>query len=275
MAPVAPVARPAAAPPRGGRVAFQDDIGVGRPSPPPLGGAGAIPETSFAASAAPAQGARPKLAGSGLLDAAPHGDETVLRVRPANRTRLAALVERRLQAGEIYLRPDVDVHEGQDVILVLVHHQTDAELALTARVERVVPGRSGARSGVLLAFEPVTPTIERDLLQFVDEGLPTAIVHQGEVARAESDARVAALQAAADERPEDARRWIRLGWALLLANRAAEATTPLQRGMALAPRMPIVPMLLLLAHGLAGDVEGAEALLGGMGADDLLEPLLD
>ncbi|MEY3011742.1 MAG: hypothetical protein RIT45_477 [Pseudomonadota bacterium] len=81
-------------------------------------------------------------------------------------------------------------------------------------------------------------------------------------------------RAAALARPEDARRWIRLGWELLLAGQPVEATMPLQRGMTLAPMMPIAPVLLLLAHGLAGDVEGAQSLLDGIGSEDLLEPLL-
>lgn len=199
---------------------------------------------------------------------------TVLRVRPATRARLAALIERRTGDGELYLRPDVDVVAGERVSLVLVHHESDAELPLPAVVDRIIPGRPGTRPGVLLAFPPVADVDERNLREFLDHGMPPAQPADPSEVRADAD-RIKALRRAALERPEDARRWIRLGWELLLAGEPVEATIPLQRGMTLAPTMPIAPLLLLLAHGLAGDADGAQSLLYGLSAEDLLEPLLD
>lgn len=204
-------------------------------------------------------------------DASPNA--TVLRVRPATRARLAALIERRTGAGEFYLRPDVDVVAGERVSLVLVHHESDAEMALPAVVDRIIPGRPGTRPGVLLAFPPVADVDERNLREFHYYGMPPAQPADPSEVRADAD-RIKALRRAALERPEDARRWIRLGWELLLAGEPVEATMPLQRGMTLAPMMPIAPVLLLLAHDLAGDVEGAQSLLDGIGSEDLLEPLL-
>lgn len=199
---------------------------------------------------------------------------TVLRVRPATRARLAALIERRTGAGELYLRPDIDVVAGERVSLVLVHHESDAELPLPAVVDRIIPGRPGTRPGVLLAFPPAVDADARSLQEFLDHGMPPAKPADPVEVRADAD-RIKALRRAALERPEDARRWIRLGWELLLAGEPVEATMPLQRGMTLAPTMPIAPLLLLLAHGLAGDADGAQSLLDGLSAEDLLEPLLD
>ena len=109
---------------------------------------------------------------------------------------------------------------------------------------------------------------------FVVDGIPPARL-PSQQAIAQVDIEIEALRAAADDRPEDARRWIRLGWALLLARRAAEATAPLQRGVTLAPTLGVGSLLLVLAHGLSGDNESAETTLGGLDASELLETLLD
>ena len=206
--------------------------------------------------------------------AAPSASATVLRVRPASQTRLAALVDRRLTTCDLFLRPDVELREGEEVSLVLVHHVTDGELAMACDVDRVLPGRPGSRPGVMLRFPAASPADDAAMRAFVTNGEPPALVPTA-AAIAETDAEVEGLRRAAEDRPEDARRWIRLGWALLLANRPAEATAPLQRGVTLAPSLGVGPMLLVLAHGLCGDIEGARTALGGLGAAELLETLLD
>ncbi len=200
--------------------------------------------------------------------------ETVLRVRPASSSRLQALVDRRLQSCDLFLRPDIELREGEKVALVLVHHATDGELAMSCVVDRVLPGRPGGRPGILLRFGQAAPADAKAMLAFVADGVPPAKL-PSEAALARTDAAIETLRAATVERPEDARRWLRLGWALLLAGRPAEATGPLQRGVTLAPMLPVGPLMLVLAHGLAGDHESARTVLGGMDATELLESLLD
>lgn len=208
------------------------------------------------------------------LARAPTPTDTVLRVRPASQSRLQALVERRLATCDLFLRPDIDLHDEEKVVLVLVHHATDGELAMPCEVDRVLPGRPGSRPGVMLRFAAAPEADAAAIRAFVVDGVPPSKLPSA-AAVAQVDAEIEALRAAAGARPEDARRWIRLGWALLRAGRAADATLPLQRGMTLAPTLAIAPLLLVLAHGLIGDAEGARATLTGIDADELLETLLD
>lgn len=232
---------------------------------------------SIASELTPRTGSAPGRSALGAAHPAPAPappPDTVLRVRPASSSRLQALVERRLQSCDLFLRPDIELREGERVALVLVHHATDGELAMSSVVDRVLPGRPGGRPGILLRFAPAEPADAKAMLAFVADGVPPAKL-PSEAAIAQADAAIEAFRDAAPARPEDARRWLPLGWALLLAGRASEATAPLQRGVTLAPTLSIGPLLLVLAHGLTGDQESARIVLGGMDTAELLESLLD
>ncbi len=234
------------------------------------------PKVNSGPMATPRLGSRPtaEVALPPAVSAVPSASATVLRVRPASPTRLAALVDRRLTTCDLFLRPDVELREGEEVSLVLVHHATDGELAMGCEVDRVLSGRPGSRPGVMLRFAAASAADDAAIRAFVLDGAPPAL-QPSAATMAQTDAGIESLRRATEERPEDARRWIRLGWALLIANRPGEATAPLQRGVTLAPTLAVGPMLLVLAHGLCGDLEGARTTLGGLGAAELLETMLD
>ena len=93
-------------------------------------------------------------------------------ITPSTVERLMAVASRAERASTLFLRVTVPAEIGQRVRVVLVHPETDVEMALGASVLRVVTGEQDELAGVQAQFDPMDHPTRARLASFLAGEVP-------------------------------------------------------------------------------------------------------
>lgn len=182
-----------------------------------------------------------------------------LVVLPKTEAEVRSLARHVYDRVRIYLQTRSPRTVGEQVSVILVHPDTDAEFSLDGRVASVVRAEDGEQIGLRVRFEPLPPELALPFESFVETGEPLAL--GGE--RSAVD-RAALLRGACQRTPDRARPFAELGLLLLVELGDVDgARVALQRAFDLDPEREDVAWALAtvcaLEHDRASAVRFARA----------------